>query len=69
MKMKSIILSILFVGFTSTAVHGQAALLVLLFGDKVASENFYFSLKAGANYSNINNLDNAKTDWGLNFGL
>ena len=31
-------------------VKGQAALLVLIFGERVASENFYFSLKAGANY-------------------
>ena len=50
-------------------VHGQAALLVLIFGDKVASENFYFSLKAGANFSTIHGLEGGEYRWGPNFGL
>jgi len=33
---------------TPTKNIGQAALLVRLFGDKVASENFYFSMKVDA---------------------
>jgi hypothetical protein len=33
--------------------YSQAAILVLLFGNKVASENFYFSLKMGGNYSTL----------------
>lgn len=53
----------------TSRINAQAALLVLLFGDKVASENFYFSLKAGANYSNLSGLDDTKGAFGLNFGL
>jgi hypothetical protein len=68
-NLRSVLIATLFILFSSSAIQGQAALLVLLFGDKVASENFYFSLKAGANYSSISNLDNSKADWGLNFGL
>jgi Outer membrane protein beta-barrel domain len=50
-------------------VQGQAALLVLLFGDKVASENFYFSLKIGANVSNLSGMSDLSARRGLNFGL
>lgn len=49
--------------------NGQAALLVLLFGDKVASEKFYFSLKLGANYANLTGTENTDAKAGLNFGL
>jgi len=49
--------------------NGQAAILVFLFGDKVASENFYFSLKIGGNLTNVTNLENSKTRFGMNFGL
>ncbi|MEN8155361.1 MAG: porin family protein [Bacteroidota bacterium] len=50
-------------------VKGQAALLVLIFGEKVASENFYFSLKVGANYSMVNGVEEGSNRWGPNFGL
>ena len=50
-------------------VRGQAALLVLIFGDKVATENFHFSLKAGANVANQNGFDDSKRLNGFNFGL
>ena len=56
-------------GTYTTRVNAQAALLLLLFGDKVASENFYFSLNLGANYANLNGLDDSKGKFGLNFGL
>jgi hypothetical protein len=49
--------------------RSQAALLVLIFGEKVATENFYFSLKLGANLSNLSGIDNTKTAPGFNFGL
>lgn len=55
-------------GMTATRANAQAALLVLLFGEKVASENFYFSLKAGANAADISNIT-GETKWGFNFGL
>lgn len=54
---------------SSGVAKGQAALLVLIFGEKVATENFYFSLKAGLNYSMISNYDEGKNRLGANFGL
>lgn len=53
----------------SQAVYSQAAILVLIFGDKVASEHFYFSLKAGANITDISNIEAQKKNIGFNFGL
>lgn len=55
-------------GIPSTA-RSQAALLVLLFGEDVATEDFFFSLKLGGNLSNLSGIDNTKTALGLNFGL
>ncbi|HRI22496.1 MAG TPA: outer membrane beta-barrel protein, partial [Panacibacter sp.] len=49
--------------------NAQAALLVLLFGDKVASEKFNFSVVTGMNFSNISNQPDNKSLHGLNFGL
>ena len=49
---------------------GQAALIALLFGDKVASENFNLSLEVGMNFSDISNFENAKKRRGaINFGI
>lgn len=48
---------------------GQAAILVLIFGDKAASEKFYFSLKGGLNYTELSGLDNAGYLPGVHFGL
>jgi hypothetical protein len=49
--------------------RGQAALLVLIFGDRVATENFYFSLKLGVTYSIIHGYEEGSNGWGFNFGL
>jgi len=54
---------------SSGVAKGQAALLVLIFGEKAASENFYFSLKVGASYSMITNVEEGKNRPGANFGL
>ena len=54
---------------SSGVVKGQAALLVIIFGEKAATENFHFSLKAGLNYSMITNFDEGKNRTGFNFGL
>lgn len=68
--MKKILYSILLITlFSSGLVKGQAALLVLIFGEKAASENFHFSLKAGVNLSLITNLEEGKNRTGFNFGL
>lgn len=64
-----LILASLFLFASSGIAKGQAALLVLIFGDKVASENFYFSLKVGVNYSMINGIEEGSNRWGGNFGL
>ncbi|MCK5068659.1 MAG: PorT family protein [Bacteroidales bacterium] len=66
---KYILTSLLFLILSSAAVQGQAALLVLIFGDKVATENFYFSLKLGATYSIIHGYEDGKNAMSLNFGL
>jgi hypothetical protein len=62
-------ISIFFIGTFTSRGNAQAAIMVLLFGDKVASENFYFSLKLGANISNLSGLDEGNYKAGFNFGL
>jgi hypothetical protein len=62
-----IALALLLIG--SPLAKGQAALLVLIFGDKAATENFHFSLKLGVNYSIIHGYDEGRNGVGLNFGL
>ena len=47
----------------------QAALLVLILGDKAATENFYFSLKGGIGFSNLADLSGADYKLGVHFGL
>ena len=68
MRKFPILISLLLVVGTGSA-RGQAALLVLIFGEKAASENFYFSLKVGVNYSMINGVEEGSYRWGANFGL
>jgi hypothetical protein len=51
-------------------LHGQAAILALIFGDKVASEKFNLSMEIGGNftrYSNLENFDGSRL--GINFGI
>lgn len=68
--MKKFIYAFLFLlTLSSGVVKGQAALLVLIFGEKVATENFYFSLKAGLNYSMITGVEEGNNRLGFNFGL
>jgi len=68
--MKKLLLSLMLVSFLSAGVvSGQAALLVLIFGEKAATENFHFSLKAGVNYSMITNVEEGNNRAGFNFGL
>ncbi len=67
---KQILTTLLFMILSSSAVvQGQAALLVLIFGDKVATDNFYFSLKLGATYSIIHGYEDGQNAMSLNFGL
>jgi hypothetical protein len=63
-------LSIIFIGsMITTTVNAQAALLVLIFGDKIATEKFHTSIDAGLNFSGMNGLDPSKMRHGLYFGL
>lgn len=65
----SIIFMVLMAVFSyTTAANAQAAILVLLFGEKVATENFYFSLKVGGNWANLSGIDNTNSRLDLNFG-
>ncbi len=52
----------------TTLASGQAMWLVLIFGDKAATENFHFNIEGGLVFSNIGNL-NGKTDLVGTFGL
>ena len=55
--------------FTLSASYGQAGLLVLIFGDKVATENFYLSIDGALNISTLPGLDEYKINFGVNYGL
>jgi hypothetical protein len=66
---KNIIISLIFILLSSSLAKGQAALLVLIFGDKAATENFHFSLKLGVNYSIIHGYEEGKNATSFNFGL
>ena len=66
---KILLLASAFLVLHTGIARGQAALLVLIFGEKAASENFYFSLKVGVNYSIINGIEDGSNRWGPNFGL
>jgi hypothetical protein len=61
--------AIIFSVSSSTVCNGQAALLVLLFGDKVATENFHVSIDGGLNISSLPGLAQGKPVYGFNFGL
>jgi hypothetical protein len=68
-KWKRLLLICLLGIFTVSASYGQAGLLVLIFGDKVASDNFYLSIDGALNISTLPGLDEYKTNFGVNYGL
>jgi hypothetical protein len=65
---KSIIL-MLFLAIPTAASYGQAALIVLILGDKVATEQFHLSIDGALNLSDLSGLDGSKMGAGVNFGL
>lgn len=68
MLFRKLILSIIFIFANLSICTAQAAILVLIFGDKVASENFHLSLDVGANASFYENAPgDVRAGW--NFGL
>ena len=68
-KGKRLLLICLLGIFTLSASYGQAGLLVLIFGDKVASENFYLSIDGALNISTLPGLDEYSANLGVNYGL
>ncbi len=49
--------------------YSQAAILAVIFGDKVASEEFNLSLELGWNFSTVSNFTTIKRTNATNFGL
>jgi hypothetical protein len=52
-----------------TASYGQAALIVLILGDKVATEQFHLSIDGALNLSTFSGMEDSKLGTGVNFGL
>lgn len=70
MSKRIIIISAIFLSSLGLQkANGQAALLALIFGDQVASEQFNLSLELGWNYSTISNFEELKRANAVNFGL
>jgi len=67
--MKKIVLLFSFFFCSYAMVSGQAALIVLLLGDKVATEKFHLSVDAGLNISSLPGLKQQQSTHGLYFGL
>lgn len=49
--------------------NAQAALIALIFGDKVASEDFNLSMEFGINYTGITNIQKHQRAINTNFGM
>ncbi len=47
----------------------QAMWLVLIFGDKAATEQFHFSIDAGLNVSSLNGYEDGGAKLGINYGV
>jgi hypothetical protein len=54
---------------TMVASYGQAALLVLILGDKVATEKFHLSIDGALSLSSFENPHMGNNSIGVNFGL
>lgn len=52
-----------------TSSNAQAALLALIFGDKIASEKFHLSVDVGLNIASMPGLQQQKATYGTYFGL
>jgi hypothetical protein len=63
-----ILISFLFISSISFS-YGQAALIVLILGDKVATEQFHLSIDGALNLSGFSGLEESKMGAGVNFGL
>ncbi len=59
----------MFALLTASYCHGQAALLVLLFGEKLATEQFHLTIDMGMSVSTLPGLEQKEPVAGLNFGM
>jgi hypothetical protein len=66
--MKTILTCILLIAF-GTALQAQAALLAIIFGDKVATENFHITVDLGMNFSSLPGLEKQEGTNGFYYGL
>tara|TARA_B100000809_G_scaffold266187_1_gene327739 strand:- start:159 stop:884 length:726 start_codon:yes stop_codon:yes gene_type:complete len=71
MKKKRILTALIAITFSIAIqkAHSQAAILALIFGDQVASEEFNLSLELGFNFSTISNFTDIDKTNATNFGL
>jgi hypothetical protein len=70
MKKKVLLLTIGLISLLHpNKTNGQAALLALLFGDQVASEDFNLSLEAGGNFNDYQNHFSTERKLAINFGI
>jgi len=73
MKRHSFIIGLLVIIFNlsfSMQLKGQAAIVALLFGDKVASEKFNISMETGGVFAHYSDIpDTKRSRMGINFGI
>ncbi len=73
MKNKKLLQGLLLLAFlyisSISFSYGQAALIVLILGDKVATEQFHLSIDGALNISSYPGLEDWKAGTGVNFGL
>jgi hypothetical protein len=66
---KRLLLISLLSSFTMAISYGQATVIILLLGEKVASEEFYLSIDGALNISSFVGLEEWKAGTGVNYGL
>jgi hypothetical protein len=64
-----VLLGLLLLLAGAAPANGQTILLVLLFGDKVATDNLFVGMKVGTNTSTLTGIDGASSLWGFNYGI
>ena len=62
-------LGLLFLLAGAAPANAQTMLLVLLIGDKVATDNLYLSMKLGTNRTTLSGAEGASAMWGFNYGV
>jgi hypothetical protein len=68
-RQKFLLICFLFSLINVPVIYGQAGLIVLILGDKVATENLYLSIDGALNISTLPGLDEYKLSLGVNYGL